>query len=205
MTFKRATVHSWLIYVLTEAKLPPDDPGYHAFQVLDWSFILRLTQHLYSDKGAKGYCPICMFKALLWIYMGEASSERDLAAKLKFDVRLQLLCGFDFFDTPSHAVFSQFRSRLGEELFYSILHHLSAQASAAGLIQKQVHTAVDATHIWAYSNKFGIKVCACEGKWMLLANSGLCCERDERGHSGFCAWLAREPVHSPGEIDRTGG
>jgi len=168
MAFKPVTAVSWPIYVLTQAKLPPNDPLFHAFQVIDWHFILPLTQPLYSDKGAEGYCPISMFKALLLIYLGEAASERDLATKLKFDVRLQVLCGFDFLQTPSHAVFSQFRARLGAELFYHILHQLIAQAIAIGLIQKQVHTAVDATHIWAYSNKFGIKLCACKGKCQCL-------------------------------------
>ena len=96
--------------------------------------------------------------------MGEASSERDLANKLKFNVRLQLLCGFDFLDTPSHAAFSQFCDRLGEDTFYTILHQLIAQAIAIGLIQKESHPAGDATHLWACSNHFGIKICACTEK-----------------------------------------
>lgn len=166
--FKTASAFSWPIYVLTQAKLHPEDPIHHAFQAIDWSFIPRLTHHLYSDQGAEAYPPISMFKAELLIYMGEASSERDLANKLKFNVRLQLLCGFDFFDTPSHAVFSQFRDRLGEDTFYRILHQLIAQAIAIGLIQKKLHTAVDATHLWACSNKFGIKICDCTGPCQCL-------------------------------------
>jgi hypothetical protein len=168
MAFKTVSVLSWPVYVLTQAKLHPDDPIHHAFQAIDWSFIPRLTHHLYSDQGAHAYPPISLFKALLLIYMGEASSERDLDDKLKFNVRLQLLCGFDFFDTPSHAAFSQFRSRLGEDTFYAILHQLIAQAIAGGLIQKETHAAVDATHIWACSNTFGIKVCACTDKCQCL-------------------------------------
>ena len=164
MAFKTASVLSWPIYVLTQAKLHPDDPIQHAFQAIDWNFISPLTHPLYSDQGAYAYPPISMFKALLLIYMGEASSERDLANKLKFNVRLQLLCGFDFFDTPSHAVFSQFRSRLETDTFYTILHQLIAQAIAVGLIQKEIHAAVDATHVWAHANKFGIKVCSCKDK-----------------------------------------
>jgi hypothetical protein len=73
-----------------------------------------------------------MFKALLLIYLGQADSERDLAEKLQFDVRLQSLCGFDFFNTPSHVSFHDFRERLGSELFYSILHQLIAQAITNG-------------------------------------------------------------------------
>jgi len=109
-----------------------------------------------------------MFKALLLIHLGQADSERDLAEKLEFDVRLQLLCGFDFFDTPSHVSFHNFRERLGSELFYDILHQLIAQAIAAGVIKKIINTAVDSTHVWANSNRFGVKVCQCSGKCKCL-------------------------------------
>jgi len=168
MAFKTPSTFSWPIYVLTQAKLHPNDPIRHAFEAIDWSFIPRLTHHLYSDRGAHAYPPISLFKALLLIYLGEASSERDLANKLQWNVRLQLLCGFDFFHTPSHAVFSQFRDRLGEDTFYAILHQLIAQAIAVGRIQKDTHIAVDATHIWAHSNTFGIKVCTCTEKCQCL-------------------------------------
>jgi len=124
--------------------------------------------HLYSDTGAPAYNPVSMFKALLLIYLGQADSERDLAEKLQFDVRLQSLCGFDFFNTPSHAAFHYFRERLGSESFYDILHQLIAQAIAVGIIKSVIHTAIDATHIWANSNRFGIKICQCSGKCQCL-------------------------------------
>ncbi len=168
MAFKTPSTLAWPIYVLTQAKLHPDAPIPHAFEARDWSFIPRLTYSLSSDRGAEAYPPIGMFKAELLRQRGEASSERDLADKLKFNVRLQLLCGFDFFDTPSHAAFSQFRDRLGEDTFYAILPQLIAQAIAIGLIQKEPHTAVDATHLWACSNHFGIKVCSCTEKCQCL-------------------------------------
>jgi hypothetical protein len=69
MAFRAVTAVSWPIYVLTQAKLHPNDPLFHAFQVIDWRFILPLAQPLYSDKGTEGYCPIGMFKALLLHYV----------------------------------------------------------------------------------------------------------------------------------------
>ena len=108
------------------------------------------------------YVPISMFKALLLIYLGQAESERELAVKLQFDVRLQSLCGFDFFDTPAHSSFHYFREPLGSETFHEILHQIIAQAIAIGVINKLVNTAIDSTHLWAYSSKFGIKVCQCK-------------------------------------------
>ena len=113
-----------------------------------------------------------MFKALLLIYLGQAESERDIEQKLKFDVRLQSLCGFDFFDTPSHVSFHDFRERLGSQLFHDILRQLIAQAIAIGVIKNVIHTAIDATHIWANSNRFGVKICQCKTKCQYEVSSG---------------------------------
>jgi transposase len=115
MSFKAESISSQIIHHLTELKLKKNDPLNIWFDAINWSFISRLCSHLYSEIGAPAYNPESMFKALLLIYLGQADSERDIAEKLEFDVRLQLLCGFDFFDTPSHASFHNFRERLGSE------------------------------------------------------------------------------------------
>ena len=164
MIYKSESVVSQLIHSITELKIRQDDPLKIWFDAINWTFIDTLCACLYSDAGAPAYNPVSMFKALLLIYLGQAPSERELAEKLKFDVRLQVLCGFDFFDTPSHVSFHNFRERLGSELFYDILHQLIAQAIAVGVIKDTINTAIDATHVWANSSKFGIKVCQCSGK-----------------------------------------
>lgn len=91
-------------------------------------------------------------------------SERQLAKHLKHDMRLLSVCAFeDFFHTPSHATFSNFRTLIGDETFFNTFHNLVSQAFALGLIWGQI-TATDATHLWAYSNKFGKKLCTCPDK-----------------------------------------
>lgn len=70
--------------------------------------------------------------------------------------------------SPSQTSFHEFRERLGSELFYDILHLLIAQAITVGVIKKTINTAIDATHIWANSNRFGIKICQCVGKCQCL-------------------------------------
>jgi transposase len=168
MAYITESIPSQFIHHLAELKLKKNDPLKIWLDAINWSFVSQLCSHLYSDIGAPAYNPVSMFKALLLIYLGQADSERDLAEKLEFDVRLQLLCGFGFFDTPSHASFHNFRERLGSELFYDVLHQLIAQAIAAGVIKKTIHTAVDSTHLWANSNRFGIKVCQCSDKCKCL-------------------------------------
>lgn len=54
------------------------------------------------------------------------------------------------------------------ELFYDILHELIAQAIAIGIIKNIIHTAIDATHVWANSNRFGIKADRGTGKCQCL-------------------------------------
>jgi hypothetical protein len=70
--------------------------------------------------------------------------------------------------TPSHVSFHDFRERLGAELFHDILHQLIAQAIAVGVIKNVIHTAIDSTHVWANSNRFGIKICQCTTKCQCL-------------------------------------
>jgi hypothetical protein len=65
--------------------------------------------------------------------------------------------------TPSHATFTYFRKRLGEDTFYDMLHSLIAQAIALKVLLGG-DTATDSTHLWAYSNKFGSKTCSCKKK-----------------------------------------
>ena len=102
MIFKAESLPSQFIHSLTDLKLRNDDPLKVWFDAIDWKPIFSRCFYLYSDTGAPAYNPVSMFKALLLIYLGQADSERDLAEKLKFDVRFQSLCGFDFFETPSH-------------------------------------------------------------------------------------------------------
>jgi hypothetical protein len=128
MKFISESLPSQFIHSLTDIKLKNDDPLKIWFEAINWNPIFSRCFHLYSDMGAPAYNPVSMFKALLLIYLGQADSERDITEKLQFDVRLQSLCGFDFFDTPSHVSFHDFRERLGSELFYDILHELIAQA-----------------------------------------------------------------------------
>jgi len=151
--------------------IPPDDPLKILYQQLDFSFIYNLTKDKYTNKGRKGYDSVSLFKALLLIYLGYASSERDLARKLRYDGRLSFLCGFSYGETPNHNTFHYFRERLGEETFSEILMNLIAQALC--LIKKEnLRLSIDSSHIeaqksdpnatWGHKSKdfsfFGYKV-----------------------------------------------
>lgn len=149
----------------TFLKLKSDDPIKIIFDNIDWSFIHPLVKDKYSTspQGADGYDPISLFKAQLLIYLGEVSSDRKLADALYYNGRLCLLCNFNFLKTPSNGTFTNFRDRLGDAVFYEILHNIIAQAIVLKVIQGG-DTAIDSTHVWAYANQFGKKICKCKGK-----------------------------------------
>jgi transposase len=94
MIFKSESIPSLFIHALADIKLKNDDPLKIWFDAIEWTPIHDKCFHLYSDIGAPAYNPVSMFKALLLIYLGQALSERDIAQKLQFDVRLQSLCGY---------------------------------------------------------------------------------------------------------------
>jgi len=146
-------------------KLRPNDPVKVVFDHIDWSFVHPLVKDKYSalPQGADGYDPIALFKAQLLIYLGEVKSDRKLAEALRYDSRLCLLCGFNFLKTPSNGTFTNLRDRLGDGIFYDILHNLIAQAIVLKVIRGG-DTAIDSTHVWAYANRFGHKTCQCKGK-----------------------------------------
>jgi len=99
-----------LLMLETEIKLSKsNDPVKQIFDTINFDFIYDLVRDKYSDEGSDGYDPVSLFKALLLLYLGEASSERNLAKKLSFDARAIYLCGFEFDKTPTHATFHNFK------------------------------------------------------------------------------------------------
>jgi hypothetical protein len=74
-----------------------------------------------------------------------------------------LLCGFNYLKTPTNGTFTNFRDRLGDQIFYEILHNLIAQAIVLKIIQGK-DTAIDSTHVWANADQAGHKTCQCKGK-----------------------------------------
>lgn len=132
-------------------RIKPDDPLKIVFDFIDWSFIPPLVEKFYSSQGNEAYNPVSIFKCFLLPYFGEARSMNDVAEKLKFDTRLQFLCGFYDGNTPSAGTFSNHKSKWKDDTFYKIMRTLIAQLVAIGVISGK-NIAIDSSHIFAYSN-----------------------------------------------------
>ena len=101
----RKTIQPSFADITIANMITADDPLKIIFDSIDFSFIYELCKNKYSQCGRQGFNPQSLFKALLLIYLGYASSERELARKLMFDGRLCYLCGFSYGNTPKHNTF----------------------------------------------------------------------------------------------------
>ncbi len=150
MKFKTNSQLSFALLQTIE-KLKSTDMLKLVFDSIDWSFIQPLVEKFYSPQGNEAYNPVSIFKCFLLPYLGEAQSMNDVANKLKFDTRLQYLCGFLDGNTPSPGTFSNHKAKWKKDTFYKIMHTLVAQLVAiGGITGKKI--AIDSSHILAYSN-----------------------------------------------------
>lgn len=119
-------------------------------ELIDWKAVDVLLAPINSaDKGAGGYPPLCLFKALLlsaWYNLSDPKLEDALADRLSF----RKFCGFPLdAETPDETTFVRFRKTLRErELFEKLFEAINQQFDKKGLFVKQ-GTLIDATIVEA--------------------------------------------------------
>jgi len=108
---------------------------------------------LYHGEGAgrKPYPPVSMLKAQLLKHLRRIPSDRRLALLLKRNRKAAKACGFKQ-NTPSHGLFTQFRSRLGRDGYEKVFSMMLEQLLKRGAIKGEV-VALDGTAIKAYSQR----------------------------------------------------
>jgi IS5 family transposase len=119
-------------------------------ELIAWDAIDALLAAINSaHKGADGYPPLCLFKALLlsiWYNLSDAKLEEALADRLSF----RRFCGFPLdAQTPDETTFVRFRKTLRErKLFDELFAAIGQQIDKKGLLVKQ-GTLIDATIVEA--------------------------------------------------------
>jgi len=119
-------------------------------ELIAWGAIDALLAAINNaQKGADGYPPLCLFKALLlsvWYNLSDAKLEDALADRLSF----RKFCGFPLdARTPDETTFVRFRKTLRErKLFDDLFATINQQLDKQGLFVKQ-GTLVDATIVAA--------------------------------------------------------
>jgi len=118
--------------------------------LLDWLAIERIMEGINAARrGAEGYPPVCMFRALLlaqWYDLSDPKLEDALSDRLSFRRFVGIPLGEE---TPDETSFVRFRSKLRElGLYEKLFAEINGQLEKQGLMVK-TGTLVDATIIEA--------------------------------------------------------
>ena len=117
---------------------------------VDWTAVERLLSPLApSQRGAPGYAPVILFKAVL-LAQWHGLSDEALEAALEDRVSFRRFCGLGLMDAvPDHTTLWRFREALGREgLAKAVFGEIDRQLERRGLMMKK-GTLVDASLIAA--------------------------------------------------------
>ena len=118
-----------------ERRIPPDHLLRRVSEVVDFSFVRRLTAHYYSHTGKPGIDPVVLFKMALLGYLYGITSERRLAEELRLNLAFMWVVGYDLDEpTPDHSVLSKARRRFGVTVYQAFFTEIVRQCQRAGLV-----------------------------------------------------------------------
>ena len=115
-------------------------PGDHILrrlsEVVDLSFVRRLTAQFYSHTGQPSVDPVVLFKMMLLGYLYGITSERKLAEECSLNLAFMWYLGYDLDEaTPDHSVISKARARYGQETFEKFFEKVLTLCVEAGLVK----------------------------------------------------------------------
>jgi len=131
--------------------IPPDHILRRLQAVIDFSFIDRLTEPLYSRTGRPSVDPQVLVRMMVVGYLFGVTSERRLCQEVQLNLAYRWFCGLGLEDpVPDHSTFSKNRhGRFAERpLFREMFYEVVRQAMAHGLVSG-FHLTVDATTVQA--------------------------------------------------------
>jgi len=137
--------------VQLEQMIPSDHILRRIQQAIDFTFIDRLTEPLYSGLGRPSVPPQVLVRMMVIGYLHGISSERRLCQEVQLNLAYRWFCGLSLEDkVPDHSTFSKNRhgrfaaTTLFRDLFYEVVR----QAMERGLVSGK-HLTVDATTVQA--------------------------------------------------------
>ena len=137
--------------VRLEEMIPGDHLLRRLDRAIDFTFIDRLTEPLYSGMGRPSVPPQVLVRMMLIGYLYGLTSERRLCQEVQLNLAYRWFCGLSLEDkVPDHSTFSKNRhgrfanTNLFREMFYDVVR----QAQVHGLVSGK-HLSVDATTVTA--------------------------------------------------------
>ena len=116
---------------------------------IDFSFIDKRTEGLYSTKGRPSIAPQVLIRMMLIGYLHGITSERRLCQEVHLNLAYRWFCGLSLEDkVPHHSTFSKNRHGrfAGTALFRELFYEIVQQAMDKGLVRGK-HLSTDATLI----------------------------------------------------------
>ena len=137
--------------VRLEEMIPSDHLLRRIEGAIDFSFIDRLTEPLYSGMGRPSVPPQVLVRMMMIGYLYGLTSERRLCQEVHLNLAYRWFCGLSLEDkVPDHSTFSKNRHGrfAGTNLFREMFYEVVRQAQARGLVSGK-HLTVDATTVQA--------------------------------------------------------
>ena len=137
--------------VRLEEMIPSDHPLRRIEQTIDFTFIDRLTEPLYSGMGRPSVPPQVLVRMMMIGYLYGLTSERRLCQEVHLNLAYRWFCGLGLEDkVPDHSTFSKNRHGrfAGTTLFREMFYEVVRQAQERGLVGGR-HLTVDATTVQA--------------------------------------------------------
>lgn len=141
---------------------------------IDFSFIDKRTEGLYSTKGRPSVAPQILIRMMLIGYLHGITSERRLCQEVHLNLAYRWFCGLSLEDkVPHHSTFSKNRHGrfAGTALFRELFYEIVQQATDKGLVRGK-HLSTDATLIDANAAMHSLEPivvhCEKEAYWQQL-------------------------------------
>jgi len=104
-------------------------------ELLDWSFLYKQTQDLYSRTGQPSLDPVVIFKLVLVGRLENIVSDRRLVEHCALRLDILYFLGYDIDeDLPWHSTISRTRQLYPAAVFEHLFNQVFAQCLAAGLV-----------------------------------------------------------------------
>src|ERR687885_1422765 len=119
-----------------EERIPAGHLLRQVAEVVDFSFVRRLTARFYSHTGRPGIDPEVLFKMALLGYLYGITSERRLAEEVRLHLAYRWFLGYDRDEaTPHHSVLSKARARFGVTVYQAFFTEIVRQCEQAGYVR----------------------------------------------------------------------
>ena len=149
MRGKHNQQEDFMTLVSLESLVPSDHIVRLMEEHIDFSFIDKRTEGLYSTKGRPSVAPQVLIRMMLIGYLHGITSERRLCQEVHLNLAYRWFCGLSLEDkVPHHSTLSKNRHGrfAGTALFRELFYEIVQQAMDKGLVRGK-HLSTDATLI----------------------------------------------------------